>query len=192
MNGSAIGARARRPQQGRSADFETRASNGSAGSIWRWTRQSGPVGPFADGSVHTDSTRPTTLARRPRPRERSSGRRSSERWIPTVCSNPKSALDVRRTPEPRISLASPICRLGHEHRNQLEKLAADQAARSRRCLLPARIAPPTHRSASGPSGLRHAQSRARTSAAPRSRPPEASETAFVRRSVRRGLRVGGR
>jgi hypothetical protein len=79
------------------------------GRIWRWTRQNGPVGPFVAGSVHTDSTRPTTLARRQGLPGRPSCRRSSEKWIPTVCSNPKSALGVPATPEPRTSLASPIC-----------------------------------------------------------------------------------
>jgi uncharacterized membrane protein (UPF0182 family) len=55
-----------------------------------------------------DSTRPTTLARRPRRQGSPSGRRSSERSIPTACSRPKSALDVPATLEPRISPASPI------------------------------------------------------------------------------------
>ena len=59
----------------------------------------------------THDPRETTKAAR-----RRSGRRSSERSIPTVCSNPKSALDVPRTPEPPTSLASPICALGHEQR----------------------------------------------------------------------------
>jgi hypothetical protein len=78
------------------------------------------VGPLLEadetkaGSVHTESTRPTALATRPRPRDRRSGRRSSERSIPTACSSPKNALDVHRTLEPRTSLASPISRLGHE------------------------------------------------------------------------------
>ena len=88
--------------------------DGRTGRIWRWTRQNGPVGPFAAGSVHTDSTRPTTLARRPRLPGRPSCRRSSERSIPTACSIPRSALDVRHTPEPPTSLAWPICPRGRE------------------------------------------------------------------------------
>jgi hypothetical protein len=47
-----------------------------------------------------------------------SGRRSSEKSIPTVCSNPQSELDVRRTPEPPTSHASPICLPGREQRDQ--------------------------------------------------------------------------
>ena len=132
------------------------------GRIWRWTRQNGPVGPFAAESVHTDSTPHMTLARRPRPPGRRSGRRSSERSIPTVCSNPKSALDARRTPEPPISLASPICPLGREQRVR-DDLAPGRATSSS---IP-RMRPTssgratTHRLATiRPSGLRHACRRA--------------------------------
>ena len=113
-----LGVRAgvRLTQQGQERRLKTPATNGSTGSITEWTRQNGPVGPFAGRSVHTDSTRPTTLARQPRRQGSPSCRRSSERSILTVCSNAKSGLGVRRIPEPRTSPASPICRLGREQR----------------------------------------------------------------------------
>jgi hypothetical protein len=136
-----------------------RATTGTKGNITIWTRQNGPVGPFAGGSVHTDSTRPTTLARRPRPPGLRSGRRSSERSIPTVCSNPKNALDVPRMPEPHTSPASPICPLGREQRVR-DDLAPSTAIWSSPI---GRMHPPTtgsalpNRSATQrPNGLRHA------------------------------------
>ena len=135
------------------------------GRIWRWTRQNGPVGPFAAGSAHTDSTRPTTLARRPRPPGSPLCRRSSERSIPTVCSNPKSALDVRRTPEPPTLPVSPIWAPGREQRARDDPSRGTAICSSAiaRMLLPATRIATTHRStAQGPSGLRCACRRAAT------------------------------
>ena len=108
--------------------------------------------------MHTDSTRPTTLARQPRPPGKRFGRRSSERSIPTVCSNQKSALDVPRMPEQPTSLASPISPLGHglharDDRNRGTAICSSPIPRMRPD--PNRRNP-TYRSAAGPSGLRRA------------------------------------
>lgn len=79
-----------------------------------------------------------------------------------VCSNPKSGLDVRRTPEPRTSLASPIYPLGREQHAR-DDPAPGQGTWS--SSIP-RMRPPTtgsaipNRSASSrPSGLRRARRR---------------------------------
>jgi len=125
-------------------------------------RQNGPVGPFAGESVHTDSTRPTTLARRQGLPGRPSCRRSSERSIPTACSNPKSALDVPATPEPLTSPASRIC----PPRRERHARAGRGPGTAIWCSSLPRMRPDlnrrttTHRSAATrPSGLQYARRR---------------------------------